>query len=906
MDPSNKEDRPDPEALLSAWKEEERKKASGKMKVFFGMSAGVGKTYSMLEDAQQRLKEGINVVIGIIETHGRKETAKLLEGLTVIPPKKTEYRHTVFEELDLEAILKKKPQIVLVDELAHTNVPGSRHPKRWQDVFEILDAGINVYTTLNVQHVESRKDAVEGITGIVIHETVPDVVLERASEIELVDISAADLLKRLAEGKVYIGPQSEIAARNFFKEDRLTALREIALRLTAEKVEHDLRGMMYGKTLPEGWRTAERFMVVIDETSDSQHLIRTARRLAFHYDAYLCAIYVDTGRVLDEEEKISLAKNLALVRNLGAEVITTTDPDMVVAIQRNARSNNITQIIIGRQPNHFLSDLFKGGSVIERLSEENTDTDLLVVRMSTPIPERKRHWTLISFTSPITAYIRCFLLIVLTSILNGLLLPYISSQAVGYVFLIMILFLGLFNSIGPMLFSAALSGVIWYIFFLSPFGGFTTDNRQDITIFLIYLMTAVVTGVLTYRIHRRENLLRQRMERSRAIYEIVKEVATAPSMDQLIKSIKIRLDYLLDGNTSIVVKNVEDQLQFDPNDPIYLDEKERAVAMWTIQEGKEAGVSTDTLPSVRYLYLPLKGYNEIVGLLAFSPNAKKLQTEDINILYTASQQLGYYIERALNEEKSRKSEFISQIDNIYRAILNSILMDSRAPHNVLKQVIEPIKKGNLSKTIEDAHLVEEDKIITDTSDETKDSRHDALSRIVDSVLDMSWLSLGFQNIKLQNQFIPELLKICVENVSNNLRDKHVLMRVSEDLPSVPLDSGMMEILICNLLLNAIERSPSGSTIEMGASIKEDKLVIYVLDESEGIPDEVLDVVFKKFDFNYEGPYQGLVLGLAVAKKIAEMHGGRLDVFNRREKGIIISVFIPVKMQGPKIKYKAVK
>ncbi len=350
------EDKPDPDQLLKAIQEEEKRSNLGRLKIFFGMSAGVGKTYAMLQEAHERIKEGVHLAIGTVNTHGRQETEKILEGLPIIPEKWIEFKNKAFKELDIEKILEIKPQLVLIDELAHTNVPGAKHSKRWQDVIEILDSGIDVYTTLNVQHLESRKEIVESITGIIVQETVPDLVLERATAIELIDIPPTELLQRLKEGKVYLGEQSVIAAENFFKEDHLTALREIALRFTAEKVEHDLHEIL---ALGRGWKTRERLMVAINQAPFSQQLIRSVRRFAFELDAPWTVVYVDTGVKLNIADQSRLNKHLQLARELGAEVVTTHDLDIPNALKRIAKQKNITRLVVGRSTkNSFFRNFF--------------------------------------------------------------------------------------------------------------------------------------------------------------------------------------------------------------------------------------------------------------------------------------------------------------------------------------------------------------------------------------------------------------------------------------------------------------------------------------------------------------------------------------------------------------------
>ena len=473
------EQRPDPEALLSAIKQRERKLMGGSLKIFFGMSAGVGKTYAMLQEGLERLKEGVDVVIAVIDTHGRKETEELLRGYEIIPLKQINYREAIFHEMDLDAILQRKPKLALVDELAHTNVPGTRHPKRWQDVLELLDAGIDVYTTLNVQHLESRKEIVEQIAGISIRETVPDLVLERASHIELIDISPEELLKRLKEGKVYIGTQSEIAARNFFQEDRLTALREIALRFTAEKVDHDLHEMRLSlKEFGKGWTTKERLLVAISASPYSLQLIRTARRIAFNLDAPWIALYVNTGKHLSDEEKDRLANHINLSRDLGAEVITVSDPDLVKAIHRIAKQHDVTQIIIGRSGTNFFVGLWEG-SLLDRLNKEMKDIDIHVIRQ-TPIPGVKRRRPL--YIRPLTflPYWKAIASVLGIAILGQLTKEWIGYQGVGFLFLLGILLLGLVARRGVIFAAAVFSALIWGFYFIPPEEGVGTSLVDDL------------------------------------------------------------------------------------------------------------------------------------------------------------------------------------------------------------------------------------------------------------------------------------------------------------------------------------------------------------------------------------------------------------------------------------------
>ncbi len=567
---------PDPDELLRAIQREENKTQSGKLKIFFGMSAGVGKTYSMLDEAQHLLSDGIDIIVGTINTHGR-ETEELLKGIPIIPEKWVKYRDTVFEEMDLESILEQKHLIVIVDELAHTNVPGSKHLKRWQDVIEILDAGIDVYTTLNVQHIESRKDIVESITGIKIRETVPDLILERANSIELIDISPSILLQRLKDGKVYLGDQSQIAARNFFKEDKLMALREIALRFTAEKVDHDLHLLLSpGKR----WKPREKLMVAVSPSPFSEQLIRIARRRAFELDAPWIAIFVDIGKILSDEEQILLTNHLNLARELGAEVITTHDLDIPTALQRLASQKNITQIVIGwPNPRPFFYRIFHK-SLLERLYEGNKQFDLLVLRQDHPTSTHPGIYPSTSLSSPLRDYWLALVSLIFLNILGFLLLPLIGYKSVGFIFLLGIIVLSFFLGQGAIFFTSILSTLSWDYFFIPPILTFSISDPENVALLIFYFCTAAIIGVLTSRIHKQDFLLQLRAKKLGHLYEIEREIANAANFQFLRQNVCAHLQSIFNGQFDILIKGENNQLVFDSLLPTLQSEKEKGVAQW--------------------------------------------------------------------------------------------------------------------------------------------------------------------------------------------------------------------------------------------------------------------------------------------------------------------------------------
>lgn len=666
----NQENRPNPEELLKAIKNEESAEKKGRLKIFLGMAAGVGKTYAMLEEAQKLKNENINVAIGIIETHKRKETEKLVEGLNIIPEKTVIYKDIPFKELDLDEIIRLKPEVVLVDELAHSNIPDLRHEKRWQDVIEILENGIDVYTTLNVQHIESLKDIIENITGIVINETVPDLIIEGATFIQIVDLIPDELLKRLEEGKVYTGDQSKIASQNFFKENKLTALREILLRYTAAKVDHDLNHMASIIETETKWRSREKLLVALSPSPHSQKLIRTARRIASTLEASWIAVYVDTGKTLSDDEQLILSKNITLARDLGAEVITTQDPDVADAIQRLARRRGVTQIIVGRSPPKGLFGFLNKFNLLNRLAKECTDIDIHVIRQEKLLTKNQKKLTAAFTVHHFNSYILVFIAVFLLAALNVIALPFIGHSVVAEIFLIGILALSLFFKKGPVFLASCLLGMIWYFLFIP---NEIKTKPETILVLIIYILTAIATGILVDRYRDHQTMLVKREETSLALYRIIQNIATSQSTDKLFEEVDRRLEKAFNTSVEIIVKQLHNGIQFEKSSSLIYNDKEKAAALWVYENEKEAGWSTDTLPSAENFYLPLKGFHETVGILACKKRKGNfLSLDEKNFLYTVSQQLGIYIERSFLDERAKQNELLLQIEKINSSILKRI------------------------------------------------------------------------------------------------------------------------------------------------------------------------------------------------------------------------------------------
>lgn len=871
------ENKPNPDELLKAVQEEEKQKELGKLKIFFGMSAGVGKTYSMLQEAQQRLGEGVNVVIGTISTHGRKETEALLVGLPIISEKWMKYRDMVFEELNLEAIIETKPDLVLVDELAHTNVPGSKHPKRWQDVIEILDAGIDVYTTLNVQHIESRKDIVESLTGIQVRETVPDLFLERATSIELVDIPPPELLQRLKEGKVYIGDQSKVAAENFFKEENLMALREIALRITAEKVDHDLHGMLHGK----GWKTRERLMVAISPSPSSEQLIRAARRLAFELDAPWIAVFVDTGPPLSDQEQARLNRHFNLARELGAEVITTHDLDIAASLQRIARQRDITRIVIGRTPKKKFNlwNPFQG-SFIDRLENENKHIDIVILRQEKLTSIYQRILPAFRPTSPWRAYgLAALFSIGITAVGLGI-TPFIGYKSVGFIFLLGILILSFFVGRGPILLAAVLSAFCWDFFFIPPFYTPAISDPEDIMLVVIYFFVAAIIGAMASRMREQDQFLHRREEKIERLYEIERDIANATNLQYLRLNVCSRLENMFPGKFEILTKSLDNRLILDSQLPILKEEKEKAAAEWVFQNGKIGGWSTDTLPSAEGIYIPIKFSSSTVGVLAYFPKTERpFSIEEMNFIQTVAQQLGIYLERYVFEERISRQDYTRQIERMHQSIFHSLNRSFYAPLEETFKINHQIQQANLDPHIRSLFRKMEQFISN-------------IKFTVDNVIAISELESGFVHFERKNYPIKELIDRSIGEIKSFVNGHPIECKIPPQPLFFSFDFNLLKLALNNLILNAIEYSPPSSLILIQVEVLENAFCLSTLDEGPGIPEEVLPLIFDKF-YHVSDKSQGLGLGLAIVKSVVDIHQGKIEVKNREGKGTEFSLILPV-------------
>ncbi len=869
------EHRPDPDQLLAAVQRQETAKNRGKLKIFFGMAAGVGKTYAMLEAAQQQKAAGVDVVVGVVETHGRSETQALLQHLDVIPKCELSYRETVLQEMDLDAIMARNPQLVLVDELAHTNAPGSRHLKRYQDVLEILAAGINVYTTLNVQHIESRADSVRQITGIQVHETVPDTLLETADEIELIDLSPEDLRKRLAEGKVYTAERVEIAANNFFRTGNLTALREMALRLTAERVDHQLQDYMQVKQIAGPWKSGERLMVAVSPAQFSERLIRWTRRMAYNLEAPWVAVHIETTRQLNESEKNGLANNLALARKLGAEVVIASGENIADTLIRVARQRNITQIVVGKPLRSRWDELLKG-SVIDHLVRISGDIDIYVVTGNEPAHPQA---SIMAINKP-----------VLHSDWRNYMLGYIGYLSVGLINLFTVLLVAVYFGRGPALLAATLSALSWNFLFIEPRFTLAISRIQDIILFFLYFGIAVIAGNLTAQIRDQGKRAHANADRTMAVYTLARETARALDMEGVLRVAIEQIGSIFDADVAFILTEGNTlRSSVHPISTLRLSEKEFSVAFWSFENGKPAGMFTDTLPMSEAHYVPLLTPNRTVGVLGIRPHQREAFSTDLGMLLeTFISQVALMIEREMLDEAAEQAAMLQKSEHLYNTLLNSISHELRTPIAAIT--------GAASSLSAQSALVDPTKrnlLIQDIRDSAE-----RLNRLVENLLDMSRLASGRLALKLEWCDAGDVIGVAVKRMEKRLGKRSVTIQHNPDTPLVQMDFVLMDQVLSNLLDNACAYTPANTPIDIASHVRPGQLVISVTDYGPGVPETDLERIFEKFYRLPGSASGGTGLGLSVCRGIVEAHGGKLIAENVPGAGARFSIVLPATAPPP--------
>lgn len=877
-------DRPDPDELVKAILEDENKKNIGRLYLFLGMAPGVGKTYAMLQAAKEALKDGVDVVIGVVETHGRHDTEELIKEIPIIPKRQIAYRNIDLYEMDLDAILKRKPKIVLVDELAHTNVPGSRHNKRYQDVFEILNEGIDVFSTLNIQHLESRKEIVEKISNISIYETIPDNILDKAFQIRLIDLSVTDLLKRLKEGKVYLGEHKYLAASNFFQKENLTALREISLRVVADKVDNDLKNLTQFKTIKAQWSVSEKLLVIIDETKRSEYLIRLTRKLAYSLDAPWIALYLNTGRSLNEEEKNNLIKNLEFAKSLGAETIEMVSLNKAETIVQFAQKKNITQIILDPSFKSNPFQLIIGGSLYKDLIKI---TDNISILLAPKMGHKKNYFnqflSYFSLRSSFFSYIKSLLFIFCLTLFNHLLLPFWGYRSAGFIFLLGIMVAGIFLPLGPMLFFSLLSILLWDYYFIQPLNTFIVANTEDLFMGISFVFSAFCIGIMTNRMKRREKLLFKQEYKNRILYEISWALSKSTNKNEMISVVIEKLSKNLPGNCDIAIKKDSNLLRDYQYIKFESIEKEMAVANWSLKNNKAAGWSTDTLSLAQALHIPINGSKNSIGVLAFKPDKKaKLEPQDLDLLLITAEQIGQSLEREILIERAHQIAKLKEIEKQQNAILKFIIDELRSLlitfENSLKSLTDPLLNEQKKRKTSDIGFWALEKF----------------SFVIENLSIMSRIIAGIYPLNKGEILIEDLITLAKNKISRSIGDQKINIRISKDIPKVLVDISLVVHSLSNILLNAVTYNPKNMPIEIDVCKIENEIVIKISDNGPGIAQKYLNQIFDRF-YRIPGSLgKGVGLGLAIAKGVIKAHGGKINAQNKPdETGAIFTLTIPL-------------
>jgi len=892
--------RPNPDELLAEVRRQEAKQQRGKLKVFFGMAAGVGKTYAMLEEARARAAEGMDILVGYAEPHIRTETEALLLGMEILPYKIVEYRNAQLKEFDLDAALKRRPALICVDELAHTNAPGMRHPKRWQDVVELLDAGINVYTTLNVQHLESVNDIVERVTGIKVRETLPDSVLEQADDVELVDIAPEELLERFQEGKIYRAEQAERAARHFFTKGNLIALRELALRQTAQRVDAQMDDFRRDAGVRATWATTERILVCVSPSPLSARLVRAAKRLAAGLKADWIAAYVETSRSigLAPADRQRVSENLRLAEQLGAETAALSGERVSEEIIAYAQRRNVTRIVIGKPVRSRWRDLLFG-SVVDDLVRKSGDIDIYVIRGGSEESEPRRVAALVNAKPDWPGYIWATALVALATGIGWPLYHALdlANTNVLMLYLLVVLWVANRHSRGAAILASILGVALFDFCFVPPYYTFTVADQQYIVTFAAMLITALVISALTHRVRAHAEAARDRERRTAAMFSLSRDLAAARGTDEVVAATVRHIADMFGSRALLLLPDGEHQLlpRVASSGEAALDPKEAGVAQWAFDHEQPAGAGTNTLPAAKALYIPLKSSRGVIGIVAIdSP-----QHNDDAALGSARRQLAeafvsqsaLAIERALLAEEARQAWERVEAEFLRNTLLSGVSHELRTPLAAIT--------GAASTLIEaadglPAHARSE--LL-----ETIFSESERMERLISNLLDMTRMESGGLILKKEWQPVQEVIGSSLHHLESRLQGREVKTDLPADLPLVNIDGVAMEQVLTNFIDNAVEYTPAGTPIEIAARISDDQLTVEVADRGPGLPLGTEKRVFEKFfRIRAANNRRGIGLGLAIARGIVEAHGGQVKASNRPEGGAMFSFSLPVEGRPPEI------
>lgn len=905
----DRDHRPDPDALLRRVQRAEARAKRGKLKIFFGFAPGVGKTYRMLEEALSLVAEQrLDVVIGVVEAHQRVETARLARGLELLPRREVEHRGRTLAELNLDAALARRPALLLVDELAHTNAPGSRHPKRWQDVAELLEAGVDVFTTMNVQHVESLNDVVAQITGVRVRETVPDSVLDRADTIELVDLAPEGLLERLREGKVYLGEQAERAAAHFFRRGNLLALRELALRTTAQHVDEDVREYREEHGVAAPWPAGERILVCVGAAPSSARLIRAAARMAAGLRCPWVAAYVEAsaGRPMSEGDRQRLEAHLRLAETLGASALRLSGSSVAEALLEHARKANVTRLVIGKPTHPRLWDRLRG-SLLDELVRGSGDIDVHVIRGddasdapprgAAPESERATSWH----------YLSAGLLVAGTLGLALLLRALMNLPDLEMLFLLAVMVAAVWFGRGPSVLAAALGVASYDFFFVTPLHTFSVDDHRYVLTFGMMFAVSFAMSELAGRLRRQQRDAQAREQRTLVLYELTRELSSTDEPERIAAIAARHAAEIFHAQAIVLGVSSAGALEVMGATPegAGLEARDLGVAKWSVEHDALAGLGTDTLPGAEVLCAPLRAGRSRLGALALVPRGRREAASggarmraraglgsdgDLGGSFGADQrgfldvlcrQVALALERARLSDEAKQSALKAKTEEMRSSLLSAVSHDLRTP---LASIT-----GAATSLRDDVELAPETKaeLVEAIVDEAG-----RLERLVGNLLDMTRLESGA--VALRRDWVPldEILGSALTRLESSLEAREVSVSIAPDVPLVSVDPVLFEQVFVNLLDNAVKYSPRGAPIALVARCDGERVEIDVVDHGPGLPEGAEQRVFEKF---YRGAHEGVSgagLGLPICKGIVEAHGGTLRAETREAGGASFRVSIP--------------
>lgn len=890
--------RPNPDELLARVEEEARKRERGRLKVFFGAAPGVGKTYAMLEAAQRARASGADVVAGVVETHQRQETAALLRGLEVLPRRRIPYRGVTLEEFDLDAALARKPALMLMDELAHTNAPSCRHVKRWQDVMELIDAGIDVYSTVNVQHLDSLNDVVAQVTGVVVRETVPDSVLDQADDIELIDLPVDELRRRIEEGKVYIPDQARRSMQGFFRPGNLIALREMALRRTADRVDAQMRNYRRDHSIQSTWPVAERIIVSIGPSPFSAKLIRAAKRMSVRMGAEWIVVFVDKPEYAgaSAELKERVYSSLRLAEQLGAETVTLTGNNVAATLLHFARSRNVCRIVMGKQPgrSRWWPRLVRR-SVLDDVMDQSGDIEIIAITGEPGPPlgpgaalsSPKLDWSEVGRAGAIIA--GC------TGI--GLALrPVLAPANLVMVYLLGLVGIAMSSSRRTAFLASFLSVAAFDFFCVPPYFDFAVSDYEYIVTFIGMLIVGLTIGSLTVRIRMHASQAVERESRTQALYRLTRALAGATRAFDVARIATAIAREVFGEKVVLFLPDEPGKISFRSRttDDLPVPKSEEGIAQWVFDNGRRAGKGMDTLPGASAFYLPLKGSGSTLGVMAVAPESNDLAAspEQLRLLEIFASQIALAIERAQATAAARDAQLRMETEQMRNNLLSAVSHDLRTPLAAITGAASSLR------TQRDQLSVETQRELV----ESIEQEADRLGRLVNNLLELTRLESGAVRVKREWHPLEEIVGAALTRLEGQLGKRAISIEIPADLPLVSVDDVLLEQVFLNLFENAAKYTPVGSAIGISARAERQGVEIEVTDSGPGFEPGDEKLAWGKFYRGKVGGQSGVAgagLGLAICRAIVAAHGGTTSAENRAGGGAAIRIWLPLGGAPPK-------